>query len=47
MFDLVLKGGRVIDPAQGLDERFDVAFAGGNVAELGPDLAPRSAERAT
>ncbi len=39
MFDLVLKGGRVIDPAQGLDERLDVAFAGGNIAELGPDLA--------
>src|SRR5579871_3981261 len=38
MFDLVLKGGRVIDPARGLDERLDVAFAGGKVAELGPDL---------
>ena len=38
MFDLVLKGGRVIDPAQGVDARLDVAFADGKVAELGPDL---------
>jgi len=38
MFDLVLKGGRVIDPAQGLDARLDVAFADGKVAEVGPDL---------
>ncbi len=38
MFDLVLKGGRVIDPAQGVDERLDVAFADGRVAEFGPDL---------
>jgi dihydroorotase len=38
MFELVLKGGRVIDPAQGIDERLDVAFADGRVAELGPDL---------
>ena len=29
MFDLVLKGGRVIDPAQGVDARMDVAFADG------------------
>jgi dihydroorotase len=38
MFDLVLKGGRVIDPGQGIDARLDVAFAGGKVAELGADL---------
>ncbi len=38
MFDLVLKGGRVLDPAQGVDAKLDVAFAGGKVAELGPDL---------
>ena len=32
MFDLVLKGGRVIDPSQGIDEGMDVAFADGKVA---------------
>ena len=26
MYDLVIAGGRVIDPAQGLDGRYDVAF---------------------
>ena len=34
-YDLVLKGGRVIDPSQGIDRVADVAFAGGRVAALG------------
>jgi dihydroorotase len=38
MFDLVLHGGRVIDPARGVDARLDVAFAAGKIAEVGPDL---------
>ena len=38
MYDLVLKAGRVIDPAQGLDAVCDVAFADGRVAALGADL---------
>lgn len=45
MFDLVLKGGRVIDPAQGLDAGLDVAFADGKVAEVGPDLGPGQVTR--
>ena len=32
MTDLVLKGGHVIDPSQGIDRVRDVAFAGGRVA---------------
>lgn len=44
MHDLLLKGGRVIDPARGLDELADVAFAEGRVAEIGPDL-PASGAR--
>ena len=40
-FDLVLKGGRVIDPAQQIDGIQDVAVAGGKIAAVGPDL-PRS-----
>ena len=39
MNDLVLKGGRVIDPSQGLDKVTDVAFAGGKVAAIGDNLA--------
>ena len=39
MNDLVLKGGRVIDPAQGLDRVTDIAFAGGKVAAIGDGLS--------
>ncbi|MBM6583185.1 amidohydrolase/deacetylase family metallohydrolase [Microvirga sp. BT689] len=38
-FDLVLRGGRVIDPSQSIDRVADVAFAGGRVAAVGDDLA--------
>lgn len=37
--DLVLKGGRVIDPANGLDAVTDIGFLDGKVAALGPDLS--------
>jgi dihydroorotase len=39
MSDLVLRGGRVIDPASGRDEIADVAFGGGRVTGIGRDLA--------
>jgi dihydroorotase len=38
MADLVLKGGRVIDPASGRDETTDIAFGEGKVAAVGHDL---------
>lgn len=44
MHDLILKGGRVIDPEQGLDAVLDVAFADGKVAALGPDLGQDARE---
>jgi dihydroorotase len=37
-FDLLLKGGTLIDPAQGIHASRDVAFAGGKVAAIGADL---------
>lgn len=37
-YDLVLRGGRVIDPGAGWDEVADVAFAGGVVAAVGAGL---------
>ncbi|MEY9654626.1 putative amidohydrolase [Bradyrhizobium ottawaense] len=37
-FDLILRGGRVIDPSQKLDAVTDVAFAGGKVAAVGGAL---------
>ena len=39
MNDLVLKGGRVIDPSQGIDKVTDIAFAGGKVAAIGDGLS--------
>src|SRR5215213_880328 len=37
-YDLILKGGRVIDPSQNIDRVTDVAFSGGKVAKVGNDL---------
>ncbi len=37
-FDLVLRGGRVVDPSQKLDAITDVAFADGKVAAVGNAL---------
>src|SRR5512142_381716 len=39
MNDLVLKGGRLIDPSQGIDKVMDIAFANGKVAAIGDNLA--------
>jgi len=36
--DLILRGGRVIDPSQGLDDVMDVSFADGKVAAVGKGL---------
>ncbi len=38
-FDLVLRGGRVIDPSQKLDAVTDVAFAAGKVVRVGNELS--------
>ena len=39
-YDLVLRGGRVIDPAQGLDATLDVGLRAGRVATVAPALPP-------
>src|SRR5947208_7123938 len=39
-FNLILRGGRVIDPSQKLDATTDVAFSGGKVAAVGQGLKP-------
>ena len=44
MADLILTGGRVIDPANGRDEVADVAFTDGKVAAVGREL-PRGAAK--
>ena len=43
MYDLVILGGRVIDPGQGLDGPYDVAFRDGKVAEIAPSIEPARA----
>ena len=39
-YDLLLKGGRVIDPANNIDGQFDVATSGGSIALVGKDISP-------
>jgi dihydroorotase len=41
-YDLILKGGHVIDPSQKIDAVMDVAFAGGKVAACKANLKPDS-----
>lgn len=45
MYDLILAGGRVVDPAQGLDAIRDVAFKDGRVAAVGEKLGPAKDRR--
>src|SRR5438552_13105906 len=40
MAELVLKGGRIIDPSQNLDRIADIAFADGRIEEISPRLQP-------
>lgn len=44
-FDLLLKGGHVIDPKNGIDAPMDVAVAGGKVAKVGKDLPVDGAKK--
>jgi dihydroorotase len=44
-FDLVIKGGRVVDPAQGLDSERDVAILAGRVAAVDASIPAESAFR--
>jgi len=43
-YDVVVSGGRVIDPSQEIDRVTDVAFSQGKVAAVGDGLAARSAK---
>jgi dihydroorotase len=45
--DFVLRGGRVIDPAQGIDRLADVAFADGRVVAVGHGLTGRKVRDVT
>jgi dihydroorotase len=41
-YDLIIKGGRVIDPSRKLDAIRDVAISGGRVAAVGPNISSDS-----
>ena len=43
MYDLILQGGRLLDPSEGRDERADIAFEKGLVAAIEERLDPASA----
>src|SRR3569623_355707 len=44
-FDLILKGGRVVDPSQNIDRVTDVAFSGGKVAKVSDNLGEAAETR--
>jgi dihydroorotase len=44
-FDLLLKGGHVIDPANNVDAVLDVAIAGGKIAAVGKDIPAAQAKK--
>lgn len=44
-YDLVLRGGKVLDPGNGIDGEFDVAIAGDRIARVAPSIDPASAAR--
>jgi len=46
-YDLLLKGGRVIDPANNIDGLFDIATSGGSIALVDKDIRPALARTVT
>ena len=44
-YELLLKGGRVLDPSQSMNMVADVAVTGGTIAAIAPDIDSREADR--
>jgi len=44
-YDLLLKGGHLIDPANGIDRVMDIALSGDSVARVAPDIPMTQAKR--
>ncbi|GIW04247.1 MAG: hypothetical protein KatS3mg059_0867 [Thermomicrobiales bacterium] len=44
-FDILIKGGDVVDPGAGLRGKLDVAIAGGKVAAVEQDIDPARASQ--
>jgi dihydroorotase len=43
-YDLIIKGGHVLDPGQSIDGIMDVAITDGRIAQIGPDLPSAEAK---
>lgn len=44
-YDLLVKGGRVLDPGQGIDEQLDIAITGEKISVIEKDIPLDDAER--
>src|SRR5690242_16272577 len=44
-YDLLIKGGHVLDPGQNLDGKLDIAIANGRIAAIQPNIASSEAKR--
>ena len=45
MYDLLIKGGRVIDPGQNIDDKRDVAITGDKIAKVAKDIPAKEARK--
>ena len=45
MYDILIKGGRVIDPAQNIDGTMDVAINGDKIAAVDKDISPQEGQQ--
>jgi dihydroorotase len=45
MYDLLIKGGRVIDPAQDIDDMLDIGINGDKIAALAKDIPPQESRK--
>lgn len=45
MYDLLIKGGRVVDPAQSIDDKLDIAISGDRIATVAKDIPSPESQR--
>ena len=45
MYDLLIKSGRVIDPAQNIDDKLDIAISGDKIATLAKDIPSTESQK--
>jgi len=45
MYDLLIKSGRVLDPAQNIDNELDIAISGDKIAKVAKDIPLRESQR--